>query len=367
MNIGVLKESKNNENRVALTPSGAKKLVEKGHTVFAQKLLGVGSGFKDEEYLVSGAKLLDTPQDVAKKSELILKIKEPIENEFSLFNKNHLLFTYFHFASGKDLTLKMIDSKATCIAYETVQTSDGKLPLLAPMSEVAGKMAPQIGAYYLAKPNGGKGLLLSKVNGVKNCKVTVLGAGVSGYSAAEVSYAMGAEVTILELNDERIKMLKQKFPNANILKSIPQNIENAVKETDILVGAVLIPGAKAPKIVTRKMVSQMEEGSVIVDISIDQGGCIETSRPTSHSNPIYIDEGVIHYCVTNMPGAFPRTSTLALTNATLPYVLELAEKGLKATSNQELYKGVNMFNGKITNKGVADAFGLPFSELKTLL
>lgn len=367
MNVGVLKEIKNNENRVALTPHGASELTKRGHTVFVQKNAGVGSGFSDKEYEQNGAKIIDDASQITTQSKLILKIKEPIENEFSLFNKDHLIFTYFHFASGKELTQKMLATKATCIAYETVQTQDRRLPLLAPMSEVAGKMAPQIGAYYLAKPNGGKGILLSRVNGVRKTNVTVLGAGVSGVSALEVAHAMGADVTILELNDERIKLLKQKYPDVLVLKSNEQNISQSVKNADILIGAVLVPGAKAPKIVSQEMVSAMESGSVIVDISIDQGGCIETSHPTSHSLPTYVENGVIHYCVTNMPGAFPRTSTLALTNATLPYVLQLAEKGEKALNNPELFLGVNMFGGHVTNKGVADAFGLQLSDLSSLL
>lgn len=367
MKVGVLKEIKNNENRVALTPKGVEALVEKGHSVLVEENAGAGSGLSDKEYLEAGAHIMDSPRKVCDEAQLIMKVKEPIEPEFSYFRENHLVFTYFHFASGEQLTKKMLSTKSACIAYETVEKADGSLPLLSPMSEVAGKMAPLMGAYFLAKFNSGRGILASSVTGTKPAKITVLGAGVSGTAAATAAHGLGAEVVVLQRKGTTFDHFKAKHPYIPLVESTPENIEEHVKTADVLVGAVLVAGAKAPKLVSRKLVSKMRPGTVIVDISIDQGGCIETSRPTSHAEPTFVEEGVIHYCVTNMPGAFPRTSTFALTAQTLPYAMEIADGGVKSFGNPEIYKGVNMYKGHATNKGVAEAFGLKYTELKSLL
>lgn len=368
MIVGVLKEIKDNENRVALTPKGTSALVGAGHTVLVENSAGLGSGLEDAEYEKKGAQIVSTPEEICKTAELILKIKEPLPQEYALFNDKNALFTYFHFASRRQLTEAMLASNTTCIAYETVEGPNNSLPLLAPMSEVAGKMSALIGAYYLAKFNGGRGVLVSSVSGTKPAEVVVLGGGKVGAAAATIAAGIGADLTILEINDNRIAELKKQFPNAKILKSNKENIASSVKAADILVGAVLVEGAAAPKLVTEEMVKSMRKGTVIVDVAIDQGGCIETSKPTSHSDPVYTKHGVVHYCVTNMPGAYPRTSTFALTAATLPYVLELANKGIipALKANQGLFKGLNIYKGKVTHKGVAEAFDLPYTNPKTL-
>jgi alanine dehydrogenase len=367
MIIGVLKEVKDNESRVAMTPEGVKKFIRADHRVLIDNNAGIGSGISNEQYKEAGAEILENKNEICKKSELILKIKEPVPAEYNIFSPGQMLFTFFHFASNRQLTEAMINAKVTCIAYETVETADGEVPLLAPMSEIAGKMAPIVAANYLAKPAGGKGVLASSVGNVKPARFVILGGGNAGQAAATVALGMGADVTIIEKTQARIEELKKIFTGASFALATPENVATNVKQADVVIGTVHVPGARAPKLVSGEMVKKMEEGSVIVDIAIDQGGSIETSRPTTHSNPVYVEEGVIHYCVTNMPGVFPRTSTFALTSTTISYALELADKGTKAFENSELLKGLNIYKGKITNKGVAEAHNLPYTDPKQLL
>lgn len=367
MIIGVPKEIKNNENRVALTPAGVKELVRKGHTVYIQHTAGENSGFSDTMYADAGANILSTIQDVYAIAEMIVKVKEPIEEEYSLVRKGQLLFTYFHFASEESLTLAMIKSGATCIAYETVENRDRTLPLLIPMSEVAGRMSIQEGARFLEKPQGGKGILLGGVPGVKPAKVLVLGGGVVGYNAALMAAGLGANVTLTDISLPRLRYLSEVMPaNAKTLYSSTYNIEQELPTTDLVIGAVLIPGAKAPHLINRDILSLMKKGSVLVDVAIDQGGCFETSHPTTHANPTYEVEGIVHYCVANIPGAVPQTSTLALTNATFPYVARLADMGWKEACRAEkgLAAGVNVIDGKIVYPAVAEAFGLLYEKLE---
>lgn len=362
MIIGVPKEIRNNENRVALTPSGANELTKRGHEVFIQSSAGEGSEFSDELYQNSGAKILPSIEDVYSKAEMILKVKEPIASEYDLIRKDQILFTYFHFASDKGLTKAMIDSGAICLAYETVEKEDGSLPLLIPMSEVAGRMAVQKGANYLEKPLGGRGILLGGVPGVLPAKVVVLGGGIVGINAAYMASGLGADVTIMELSLARMRHLSEVMPsNVNTMMSNEMNIRRVIKEADLIIGAVLIPGAKAPHLITRDMLKDMKTGAVVVDVAVDQGGCIETCRPTTHQNPTFTIDGVVHYCVSNMPAAVPFTSTLALTNATLPYVLQLAGKGWKqaARENDELKAGLNIVQGDVVYQAVADTFDIP--------
>ncbi len=367
MKIGVLKEIKNNENRVALTPKSVKLLKKAGNSVFVQKNAGLGSGFTDKEYRKAGAKIVKNAKKICKKCRLIVKIKEPMPKEYSYFNKENILFTYFHFASSKKLTLAMKKSKTTCIAYETVE-KNGKLPLLKPMSEVAGKMSAIMGAYYLAKPYGGRGTLMSPVKNSVNAKTVILGGGIVGTAALENSLGLGANVVLFEVNSKRIKQLKKKFPKAKYKKSSKKAIEKELKNTDLLIGAVLVPGAKAPKLVSKKMVKLMPKNSVIVDVAVDQGGSVETIKPTTHAKPVYEKFGVKHYAVANMPGAYPRTSTIALTNATVPYILKLAKNDLNAVKKDKgLASGVNMHKSFITNESVAKAFGLKYTDLKKVL
>lgn len=363
MIIGLVKEIKIGENRVGLTPKGVNALVKAGHSVLVETKSGKNSGFSDSDYIKEGAKIV-SKKDIFDKCDLIVKIKEPLEEEFNLLRENQIIFTYLHLAAAERLTRELLDRKVIAIAYETVET-DGKLPLLRPMSEIAGRMAIQVGMHYLERTHGGSGKLLSEIPGVSSAKVAVLGGGTAGMNAAKVAHAIGAIVTILEENPSRLDFLRKILSGANITISDDRDIEKAVAESDLVIGTVAIPGAKAPKIVSREMIKKMRPGSVIVDVSIDQGGCFETSRPTSHKNPIYVEEGVIHYCVTNMPGAVPHTSTLALTNATLPYILAIANKGLKEAikSDPSLAKGVNCFKGKLTNKAVANALGLKYEPL----
>ena len=320
MIIGIPKEIKNNENRVSLTPSGAKELTKRGHKVYVQATAGANSGFPDKDYVAAGAELLPTIEEVYAKAEMIIKVKEPIEPEYKLIRQGQLVFTYFHFASSEPLTRAMVESGAICCAYETVEASDRSLPLLIPMSEVAGRMATQEGCYFLEKPHGGKGKLLGGMPGVKPAKVFVIGAGVVGTAAARMAAGLGADVTICDISLKRLAYLTDVMPqNVKTLMSSEYNIREELKTADLVIGSVLIPGAKAPKLVTRDMLKDMEPGSVLVDVAIDQGGCFETSRPTTHEKPTYFVDGILHYCVANIPGAVPYTSTLGLTNATLPY------------------------------------------------
>ena len=366
MIIGVPKEIKNNENRVALTPAGAMELVRRGHEVYVQSTAGVNSGFKDEDYVKQGAKILPTIEDVYAIAEMIVKVKEPIAPEYKLVRKGQLVFTYFHFASSEPLTKAMLESGAICCAYETVERKDRSLPLLIPMSEVAGRMSTQEGRYFLEKPRGGKGKLLGGVPGVKPAKVFVIGAGVVGTAAARTAAGTGADVTICDISLQRLTYLADVMPkNDKTLMSSEYNIREELKTADLVIGSVLIPGAKAPKLVTRDMLKDMEPGTVMVDVAIDQGGCFETSHPTTHEDPVYYVDGILHYCVANIPGAVPYTSTLALTNATMPYILQLAGKGWKQAcrDNEELRKGLNIVEGKVVYKPVAEAWGLPYEEL----
>lgn len=358
MIIGCPKEIKNNENRVALTPGGALSLVRRGHTVYVQASAGVGSGYYDGQYRDAGAEILPAIEDVYGIAEMIVKVKEPIEPEYQLVGAGQLLFTYFHFASSRPLTEAMIASRAVCLAYETVEGRNGGLPLLVPMSEVAGRMAIQQGAKYLEKPSGGIGILLGGVPGVKPAKVVVLGGGIVGIQAAKMAAGLGAQVILMDIDLNRLRYLADVLPpNVRTVYSSEFNIRRELSTVDLIIGAVLIPGAKAPHLITREMLSEMRDGSVVVDVAVDQGGCIETCHPTTHQDPTYVVDGVVHYCVANMPGAVPYTSTLALTNATLPYLLELADKGWeKATAeNAGLAKGLNVVNGEIVYQPVAEA------------
>ena len=369
MIIGVPKEIKNNENRVAVTPGGVQEFVKHGHTVYVQHTAGNGSGFSDDQYKQAGAQILDTIEEVYAIAEMIVKVKEPIESEYALIRENQLLFTYFHFASYEPLTHAMIKSGSICLAYETVEVNR-TLPLLVPMSEVAGRMSIQEGAKYLEKPMGGLGILLGGVPGVKPANVIVLGGGVVGTQAAKMAAGMGADVTIMDVNLNRLRQLDDIMAaNVKTQYSSEYNIREAVKTADLVIGGVLIPGAKAPKLITKDMLSTMKPGSVIVDVAIDQGGCFETSKPTTHAEPTYVVDGVVHYCVANMPGAVPYTSTLALTNATLPYAIQLANKGWKQAcqDNAELRLGLNVVNGKVVYEGVSQAFGLDYTPVSEVL
>lgn len=370
MIIGVPTEIKNNENRVALTPGGALELVKRGHTVYVQSNAGVGSGFSNAMYESAGAKLLPTIEEVYAIAEMIIKVKEPIESEYKLIKKDQLVFTYFHFASYEPLTHAMIESGAVCLAYETVEKADRSLPLLIPMSEVAGRMAIQQGAKYLEKPIKGKGVLLGGVPGVAPGKVLVLGGGIVGTQAAKMAAGLGAQVTIMDISLPRLRYLNDVMP-ANVVTRFSNelNIRELIPNHDLIVGAVLIPGAKAPNLITRDMLKEMQPGTVLVDVAVDQGGCIETCKPTTHEDPTYIIDDVVHYCVANMPGAVPYTSTIALTNATLPYALQLADKGWQkaCSENKELRLGLNVVGGKVTYKGVAEAFDLTYTPVEEVL
>lgn len=366
MIIGVPKEIKNNENRVALTPAGAQELVKRSHEVYVQSTAGIGSGFTDEMYTSAGAKILPNIEETYAIAEMIMKVKEPIKPEYSLIKENQLLFTYFHFASGEELTHAMIENKSVCLAYETVEKEDHSLPLLVPMSEVAGRMATQEGAKYLEKPLKGKGILLGGVPGVKPAKVLVIGGGVVGTQAAKMAAGLGADVIIMDLNLDRLRHLDDIMPaNVRTVMSNEYNIREFIKTADLIVGAVLIPGAKAPNLITKDMLKTMQAGTVLVDVAVDQGGCIETCRPTTHEDPIFIIDDVIHYCVANMPGAVPYTSTMALTNATLPYAIQLANKGWEKAckENKELMLGLNVIKGDVVYEAVAETFDLPYTEI----
>ena len=367
MIIGVPIEIKNNENRVALTPGGALELIKRGHTVYVQDNAGLNSGFPNELYENVGAKVLPTIDAVYAISEMIMKVKEPIESEYKLIKEDQLLFTYFHFASYEPLTTAMINNRSVCLAYETVEKADRSLPLLVPMSEVAGRMATQQGAKYLEKPIKGKGVLLGGVPGVSPGRVLVLGGGVVGTQAAKMAAGLGAQVTIMDINLDRLRYLNDVMP-ANVVTrySSEVNIRELIPIMDLIIGAVLIPGAKAPNLITRDMLKDMQPGTVLVDVAVDQGGCIETCRPTTHEDPTFIIDNIVHYCVANMPGAVPYTSTVALTNATLPYAIQLANKGWKKAcqENKELELGLNVIKGDVVYKAVAEAFDLPYVDVK---
>ncbi|SNU11697.1 alanine dehydrogenase [Prevotellaceae bacterium KH2P17] len=366
MKIGIPKEIKDNENRVGMTPAGVAELIRHGHDVCVQHTAGEGSGFADAEYEEVGAKILPTIQDVYGAAEMIIKVKEPIEPEYALIRKGQLVFTYFHFACDKPLTDAMIKSGAVCLAYETVETKDRHLPLLIPMSEVAGRMAILNGAYYLQKTKGGKGKLISGVPGVKRTKVLVLGGGTVGEAAARMAAGMGADVYITDISLPRLRQLEFELPvTVHTLYSTAHNIRKELHDVDIVVGSVLIPGDKAPHLITRDMLKLMEPGTVLVDVAIDQGGCFETSRPTTHTDPVYTVDGIVHYAVANIPGAVPNTSTTALTNATMRYALELADKGWRKAckDNEALRKGLNIVEGKVTYEAVAEVWGLPYEPV----
>ncbi|EGN56466.1 alanine dehydrogenase [Hallella multisaccharivorax DSM 17128] len=366
MRIGIPKEMKDNENRVGMTPAGVAELTKHGHTVFVQHTAGENSGFSDEEYAEVGAEILPTINEVYAQADMIVKVKEPIEPEYGLIRKDQLVFTYFHFACDRPLTDAMIKSGAVCLAYETVQKADRSLPLLVPMSEVAGRMAALNGAFYLQKTKGGKGKLISGVPGVKPTKVLVLGGGTVGEAAARMAAGMGADVTITDISLPRLRQLENELPaNVHALYSTEHNIRKELPDVDIVIGSVLVPGDKTPHLITRSMLGLMEKGTVLVDVAIDQGGCFETSHPTTHSDPVYEVDGIVHYCVANIPGAVPNTSTMALTNATLKYAVALADKGWRQAckDDEALFKGLNIVDGKITYKAVADVWGLPYEPI----
>lgn len=367
MIIGVPKEIKNNENRVAVTPAGVRELVAHGHRVYVQATAGNGSGFSDDEYHKAGAEILPAIEDIYAIAEMIIKVKEPIAPEYPLIRKSQVVFTYFHFASDRELTEAMVKSGAVCIAYETVRLPNGQLPLLIPMSEVAGRMSVQEGCRFLEKPQGGRGVLLGGVPGVKPAKVLILGAGVVGRNAALMAAGLGADVTIADISLPVLRHVAEVMPkNVKTLFSSHHNIEQELPSTDLVIGSVLIPGAKAPHLITRDMLHLMRPGTLLVDVAIDQGGCFETSHPTTHSEPTYVVDGVVHYAVANIPGAVPFTSTLALTNATLPYALQLADKGWRQACKDDapLREGVNVVDGKVVYPAVAEAWNMPLAQLE---
>ncbi len=370
MKIGVPKEIKNNENRVAITPSGVLQLVKNGHEVFIEQNAGTGSGFQDNEFIEAGAKIVFTA-DEAWSQQMVMKVKEPIQSEYGYFKEGLILFTYLHLAPEPELTQALLEKKVVGIAYETVKSTNGTLPLLTPMSEVAGRMATQLGAQFLEKVHGGKGILLGGVPGVRNGRVTIIGGGVAGTNAAKIAVGLGAQVTMLDISLDRLRELDDLFGGrVATLSSNSYNIANAVRESDLVIGAVLIPGAKAPRLVSTEMIQSMEPGSVVVDIAIDQGGIFETTdRITTHDNPVYLKHDVLHYAVANMPGAVPRTSTIALTNATLPYAVQIANRGYKkaALDNPDILAGVNTLEGFVTYQAVAIAQGLPFRSPESIL
>jgi alanine dehydrogenase len=370
MIIGVPREIKEAEFRVALTPAGVRALCEAGHKVLVEKGAGEGSGFLDEEFQKVGAEIIEDKKKLFDKAELILKVKEPLPEEYELFHEGQVLFAYLHLAADKTLTQALLTSKIVGIAYETVERDDGYLPLLAPMSEIAGRIAPLVGSFYLAKHKGGMGKFIGGIPGVPPAKVVILGGGTVGMNAAKIAAGMRARVTVLDVNIERMRYLDDVMPsNVVTLMSNSYNLERVLPDTDLLIGAVLIPGAKAPCLVTKDMLKLMPPGSVIVDVAVDQGGCVETTRPTTQDNPVFEVDGVIHYCVANMPGAYPKTSTLALTNVTLPYALKIASKGYRKAllEDRTLSKGLNLFKGKVTCKGIAKAHNLPYYPVEEVL
>ncbi len=369
MKVGVVKEIKPDEYRVALTPAGARELVQRGHEVLVEAAAGEGSAFPDPAYTAVGAQLASV-EEVWAESDLVLKVKEPLPAEYPRLREGQILFTYLHLAASRELTEALVESGAACVAYETVETPNGALPLLAPMSEIAGRLAAQAGAYFLEKPLGGRGLLLGGVAGVAPGKVLVIGGGIVGYHSAVIALGLGASVTILERSIDRMRHLDEVlFGRVSLVMSSTLQIEESVREADVVIGAVLIPGARAPKLITRAMLVEMKRGAVFCDVAIDQGGCAETSRPTTHSEPVFVVEGVTHYCVANMPGAVPITSTKALTNATLPYVEAIADHGLAEAVARDpaLAGGVNVLNGRVTYEAVAEAHGLEYAPLADVL
>lgn len=370
MIIGVPKEIKPQENRVALQPGGALQLSKHGHTVLVEQGAGIGSGFTDEAYRAAGAQIINEVDALWEKADMIMKVKEPIAEEYPRMREGQVIFTYFHFAADETLTKAVMDSKCIAIAYETVEKADGSLPLLIPMSEVAGRMAAQEAAVYLEKPKGGRGMLMGGIPGVQPAKVLVLGGGIVGVNAAKIAAGMGADTTIMDINMQRLRYLDDVMPkNIHTFFSSEANIRAMLPQVDAIIGAVLKPGAKAPHLITKDMLKEMRPGTVLVDVAIDQGGCFETSRPTTHQDPIYVIDDVVHYCVANMPGAVPYTSTLGLTNVTLPYAIALADKGWKQAlkDDPELLKGLNIANGTIVYKYVADAFGMDWEPVETVL
>ncbi len=370
MIIGILKEIKQEENRVAMTPGGVEVMVQNGHLMLVESTAGINSGFEDADYKDQGAEIVATPEEIYARCDMVMHVKEPLPPEYDLIRENQIVFTYLHLAAAEELTRVLISKKSVNIAYETIQKEDGSLPLLTPMSEVAGRMALQQGAKYLEMDHGGHGVLLGGVPGVDPGTVLIIGGGVVGTNAAKIACGLGAKVYILDQSLERLRYLSDIMPrNCFLLMSKPSTLRRLIPEASVIVGAVLIPGAIAPKLITREMLGSMQKGTVMVDVAIDQGGCFETSRPTTHSNPIYEVDGIVHYCVANMPGAVPRTSTMALTNATLPYVLEIANLGWKDAmrQNPEIRHGANVVCGKVTYKGVAEAFGLQYTEISSLL
>lgn len=370
MIIGIPREIKAEENRVCMTPAGVEVMVKNGHEVLVEKSAGAGSGFTDDAYTWAGAKLVDMPKQIYAGADMVMHVKEPLPPEYDLIREGQIVFTYLHLAADEPQTRALIKSKAVCIAYETIQKADGSLPLLTPMSEVAGRMAIQEGARFLEMTQGGRGILLGGVPGVEPATVMVIGGGVVGVNAAKMACGLGAKVYLLDMNLDRLRYLSDVMPaNCFTLMSSPATIRKLVKKADVVIGAVLIPGAKAPRLVTRDMLKTMKKGSVLVDVAIDQGGCFETSRATTHGDPIFVIDGVVHYCVANMPGAVAKTSTLALTNVTLPYALQIANQGWKGAmqANDEIKAGANVINGKVTYKAVAEAFGLVYTPVGKLL
>jgi alanine dehydrogenase len=370
MIVGILKEIKTEENRVAMTPAGVEVMKQHGHTLLVEKAAGSGSGFEDAAYVQAGAEIVATPKEIFDRADMIMHVKEPLPPEYELIGEGQIVFTYLHLAAAEKLTQALIQRGSINIAYETIQKADGSLPLLTPMSEVAGRMAIQQGAKYLEMAQGGHGVLLGGVPGVDPGMVVIIGGGIVGTNAAKMACGLGAKVYLLDMNLDRLRYLSDVMPaNCFLLMSTPATIRDLITRADVVVGAVLIPGTKAPRLITRDMLKIMKKGSVLVDVAIDQGGCFETSKATTHSNPIYTVDGVVHYCVANMPGGVAKTSTLALTNATLPYALQIADKGWKKAmkENHEIKLGANVIKGSVTYKGVADAFGLEYVPIDSLL
>jgi len=370
MIVGILKEIKAEENRVCMTPAGVEVMRQNGHAVLVEKNAGTGSGFDDDRYVAAGAEMIETAREIFERSDMVMHVKEPLPPEYDLIRENQIVFTYLHLAAAEELTHLLIKSNSINIAYETIQKADGSLPLLTPMSEVAGRMATQQGAKYLEMAQGGHGVLLGGVPGVDPGTVLVIGGGVVGTNAAKMACGLGAKVYVLDMNLDRLRYLSDVMPsNCFPLMASPATIRKLAKEADVIIGAVLVAGAKAPKLVTKDMLQTMKKGAVLVDVAIDQGGCFETSKATTHADPIYVVDGVVHYCVANMPGAVARTSTLALTNATLPYAVEIANKGWQRAmrENSEIKQGANVIKGKVTYKAVAEAFGLEYTPIDELL
>lgn len=370
MIVGILREIKSEENRVSMTPAGVEVMRQHGHTVLVEQNAGMGSGFEDQAYVHAGAEIVERAAEVYGRCEMVMHVKEPLPCEYKWIRKGQIVFTYLHLAAAEELTHALINSRAVCIAYETIQAADGSLPLLTPMSEVAGRMAIQQGAKYLEKTHGGQGVLLGGVPGVDPGNVLIIGGGIVGVNAAKMACGLGAKVYMLDTSIERLRYLSDVIPaNCFMLVSNPATLRDQIQQADMVVGAVLIPGARAPKLITRDMLKTIKKGSVMVDVAIDQGGAFETSGPTTHSDPIFTVDGIVHYCVSNMPGAVPRTSTMALTNATIPYAAEIADKGWKRAMKKrpEIKGGANVVNGAVTHRAVAEAFGLDYKNVEDLL